>query len=208
MKNRILVLGLLLSTSWVTSVNANLIINGGFENPTTGNRLGGGSDWDYYAAASVPGWEGDNIELWTGRQPTAIEGQRYAELNAHGNNSGAWSIFQTFDTIANQTYDFSFIYSARRGNTEISDEAFNVSVDNLNFNLSNHVAGSWLTSSNRFIADSTSTTLRFTSITPYSGTYGNFLDKIEVTAVVPEPSILALFSLGLAGLGFARRRNS
>ena len=98
MKNRILVLGLLLSTSWVTSVNANLIINGGFENPTTGNRLGGGSDWDYYAAASVPGWEGDNIELWTGRQPTAIEGQRYAELNAHGNNSGAWSIFQTFDT--------------------------------------------------------------------------------------------------------------
>jgi hypothetical protein len=33
-------------------------------------------------------------------------------------------------------------------------------------------------------------------------------DNLTVNGTVPEPSIIALFSLGLAGLGFARRRQS
>jgi hypothetical protein len=33
-------------------------------------------------------------------------------------------------------------------------------------------------------------------------------DNLTINGTVPEPSIIALFSLGLAGLGFARRRQS
>jgi hypothetical protein len=40
------------------------------------------------------------------------------------------------------------------------------------------------------------------------GAYGDYQYRVYATwsAVVPEPSIIALFSLGLFGLGFARRR--
>lgn len=49
------VVGLLLAVS----ANANLIVNGGFEDNTVpvGN-------WGYFPSASVNGWDGDNIEIW------------------------------------------------------------------------------------------------------------------------------------------------
>jgi hypothetical protein len=51
-------------------------------------------------------------------------------------------------------------------------------------------------------------TMRITDITPSSTQGGGFdIDSVSVTAV-PEPSIIALFGLGLVGLGFARRRRS
>ena len=81
------ILGLSLSTS----ANANLLVNGSFEDQTD-NGEGGGTGWSYYAANSVPGWDGSNIELWTGLTPSAFEGSYHAELNAHPQTSGAWSI--------------------------------------------------------------------------------------------------------------------
>jgi len=194
------ILGMLLTTS----ANANLISNGSFEE-ATGTALGGSGGWNYYLASNVPGWNGDNIELWINRTPNAYEGDYHAELNAHGQNSGAWSISQTFSTILGYSYDVFFAYSARSGSTSSSNEVFNVSVDGQSWNISDHVTGSWKTFSQSFTATGNSATLTFTSVVPFSGTLGNFIDDVRVT--VPEPGALALLGLGLLGPGVARKRN-
>lgn len=206
MMNKILQAAVLfpaLSILTSVSANANLIVNGGFE-ATTGSPIGGGSGWNYYESSDVPGWDGDNIELWIGRNPDAYEGEYHAELNAHGKNDGPWTISQTFATTAGQSYDLFFAYSARRGDDQSSNEAFKVAVDGLEESIDDHVKNSWNTFSKSFIADGDFATLSFTSVTPYSRTLGNFLDDVRVT--VPEPGSLALLTLGLVGLSMSRKR--
>lgn len=197
--------------SWTGAVSANLVVNGGFEDKPTGAPIGGGSGWDYYDADSINGWEGDNLELWIGRNPSAYEGNYHAELNAHGQNSDSWSIFQSFDTEVGVKYNLTFAYSARRGDDQSSKEAFRVTAGDLDLAINDHVKNDWFVFDGVFTALSESTTLMFESIFPYSRTAGNFLDDIQVTQVVrtasvPEPSPWVLLSLGLLGLGALRKR--
>lgn len=189
-----LVAGLVLAGS----AQANLIVNGGFEDNAVAN---GG--WNYFPSSSVNGWEGSNVEIWHNLFGIASsEGQQHAELNAHGSNSGNWSIFQNFATVVGQTYDVSFFYRARENNAE----AFNFSVGTLNLLLTDHLVNSWTQFNNSFVATSALTQLRFTSTN--TGTYGNLLDDIQVLAraSVPEASTLMMFMMGMMGLVLARRK--
>ncbi|ARN76063.1 PEP-CTERM sorting domain-containing protein [Oceanicoccus sagamiensis] len=203
------------------SANANLIVNGGFEEAPTGSPIGGGSGWNYYDADDINGWDGDNLELWIGRNPDAYEGDYHAELNAHGQNGENWVISQTFDTVIGQTYDLFFAYSARRGDADSSSEVFEVEVngtiagttDDFSYTIEDHTKNTWIEFSESFVATSTSSTLSFASIVPYSATVGNFLDAVSVTAdttptgqSIPEPGSLALLALGLAGLRLSRKK--
>lgn len=194
------------------SAHANLIINGGFELKPTGSPLGGGSGWNYYNADSIIGWQGDNIELWSGRNPAAYEGQYHAELNAHGANTGNWSISQTFATTAGTNYELVFAYSARRGDKSSSNEAFAVTVDNAAFNISDHVTNDWFIFTGHFVADDDFATLTFSSIFPEFNSVGNFLDDIRVTASptitsVSEPNPFVLFAFAIMTFGLYRRHN-
>jgi hypothetical protein len=177
------------------SANANLIVNGGFED----NSVASGN-WGYFSAADVNGWEGSNVEIWHNLASAAPEGQQHAELNAHPYTGSVFSIFQSFATVVGQAYDVSFFYSARSSH----DEAFSFTVGNLNNLLTDHVVGQWSVYSNSFIANADFTELRFTSTN--SGTYGNLIDGVSVIADVPESSSIILFAIGLLSLSFFRRK--
>lgn len=188
------VAGLLLAIS----AQANLIVNGGFEDNdvATGN-------WAYFPSSNVNGWEGDNLEIWDSLLGVvAPEGTQHAELNAHPFDGTVFSIFQSFNTVIGQTYDVSFYYSARSSNTE----QFSFNVAGLSALLNDHTVGSWSQYTGSFIANSALTTINFTSFD--AGTMGNFLDDVVVTSRVHviESSPLVMLLIGLVGLFYSRRK--
>jgi hypothetical protein len=199
-------LGVLAGLLLAVSANANLIVNGGFEDNTVpvGN-------WSYFSSANVNGWDGDNVEIWNQMGGVvAPEGVQHAELNAHPFDGSIFSIYQNFATVIGQTYDVSFFYSARVD----SNEQFSFSVGSLAALLNDHVTGSWKQYTGSFVAGSLLSTITFT--TTDAGTYGNFLDDVVVTADLDtdphvdlvESNPLVMLLIGLAGLVFIRRRKN
>lgn len=188
--------------------NANLIINGGFEdNSVNDNR------WKWFISSDVNSWNGSNIEIWDSLNGVhAFEGENHAELNAHPHNGSVFTILQTFATNVGSVYELSFAYRARVNN----NEAFRVDVvsglSNVFTNLmDDHVRSSWSVYSNTFTAADTTTTLSFTSVVPATSTVGNFIDAVSVTedtssVQVTTPTSAIMMVLGL-GLLFARRLN-
>lgn len=185
------------------TANANLLTNGGFEDPNFS-----GSTWTWYTSSAVDGWDGSNIELWKSGfgSVTSFEGNQHAELNAHPSSNQPFSIFQNFGTTVGQSYDVSFAYRARVNN----DEEFRFEIDGLiNQLINDHTISGWSVFNSSFVANDTDSTIRFTSVVPLTATLGNFLDDVKVVASptqVAEPATLVLLGLGLAGLGFSRRR--
>lgn len=190
---------------FTSAVNANLIVNGGFEETDVKYKT-----WKWFSSSDVLGWEGSNIEIWDhlgNFKP--YEGEQHAELNAHPSDGGAFSIFQAFSTDIGSVYDLSFAYSARQS----ISEQFRVELisDSSSFfsDVINHTAvRQWALYEEEFTAVSSQTILMFTSVKPYSGTLGNFLDDIIVTSSrtlgtstqVSEPHGILLFSLMLLSL--------
>jgi hypothetical protein len=212
---RQLIISSLFSVLFSASTNANLIVNGGFEeNSSDAVVLNPVIIW--YPSSAMPGWDGSNIELWGSYGIPSKEGSFHAELNATNTgqpaNPGPWSIFQTFATTAGQSYDLTFAYSGSASSTD-PQESFEVSVDGLYSLVADHSVGVWSIYSNSFIADGDSATLMFTSVTPANSYSGNLLNDIIVTASpdpgpvgLPEPGSLALLALGLFGLAAGRRK--
>ncbi|GMM71026.1 hypothetical protein MTsDn5_09780 [Alteromonas gracilis] len=157
------------------------------------------------------------MELWDNFDRfNAFDGSQYAELNAKGND-GRYSIFQSFSTEVGMTYDVSFAYAARRKGESFQLDIFS-DTDSVLFSqvFDDHAIKTWSEFYGDFVAQTTLTTIRFSTIN--TGTYGNFVDDIVVTAAprfsasvsgvsVPEPASLAIL-LPLAAFAVLRRRKN
>jgi hypothetical protein len=190
--------------------HANLITNGSFED----NVVNAGN-WSWFTSSAVNGWNGSNIEIWNNLSGmTAQHGNNLAELNAHGPNSGAFSIFQEFTTVAGELYDFSFYYAARRN----TNESFLVEILSpvstlFSATVDDHKVKQWSSFIASFVATDTSTTIKFTTITPKTGTLGNFIDNVVITASTtsvveasaPSAALLVLFGLSMVWLRKSKR---
>ncbi|MFC3093524.1 PEP-CTERM sorting domain-containing protein [Alteromonas sediminis] len=180
--------------------SANLIINGSFED----NDVQQGK-WKWFYAEDVNGWNGSTIEIWDNfKGIDATEGNQFAELNAHSNGKKQFGIFQTFQTNVGQTYDVSFAYRARQSNKEAFEIGLSDSNDVSFFNqiMDDHIVGEWSFFKGSFVSTTSTTSLWFSTVNPYSGTVGNFIDNISVTSVnnVPAPTVWFLIVSALTGL--------
>jgi len=192
---------------------ANLLVNGSFEQPGTSC---------FSATTTLPGWNvvSGNIDIDTGTSRcsgiSAADGNFFIDLLG---SSYPGTIEQSFETTAGSAYMVSFWFGGnpqwqylpyandgpiKSMNALIDgDIAATYSIDTAG--MSAYDAG-WLLYSFEFVASSATTTLGFQSLNT-GGVFGSFLDGVTVEQVqVPEPSTLALFGLGLLGLGIARRR--
>lgn len=104
----------------VPSVHAELIVNGGFEDPAISGT------WAIFD--SIPGWQlasGPSIEVQNGvGNWSAFEGNQWIELDSDQNGPGnghipgelgSSAIYQDVETIIGQTYLLTFAFSARPG---------------------------------------------------------------------------------------------
>jgi len=206
----------ILGVAFTASASANLIVNGDFEADIIGSPLQSwGSNIHLYDGADIDGWNngstpggGDNVELWM----VTEDGNTFAELNSHDNTAGQadtghwWNLSQHFNAVVGQEYRFTFDYKARQS----LDELFKVRIDGANsadfFKVfDDHTTDGWSSFDGTFVATK-ELNLRLNFYSAYSdGSVGNFIDNVSIAAV-PEPGSLALLGLGLAGLGFSRRK--
>jgi len=192
---------------------ANLLINGSFEQPGTGC---------FSATTMLPGWDviSGNIDVDTNTSRcsgiTAADGDYFIDLLG---TSYPATIEQSFQTTAGSSYLVSFWFG---GNSQWQYLGYpnDGPIKAMNAILGGDVFGTysidtsgqiatdagWNYYSFEFVANSATTTLGFQSLNS-GGVFGSLLDGVAVEQVeVPEPSTLALFSLGLLFLGLRRPR--
>jgi hypothetical protein len=208
-----------LSLGLSTSVSANLITNGSFEDP--GLNPG---QWTVFNP-EIPGWtvqNGAGIEIQNNTVITAFDGDQYVELDSHPNDVSSTSNSSMFqlvdDLVAGQSYELSFAYAPRVSSTFdiVSGPTMNTNGINVYFGsqlelfnvdgVFTDTQSGWTIYSTIVEANAEEMYLMFEA-DGTSDTYGGFIDNVSLTSV-PEPSILALFGLGLAGLGFASRKKN
>lgn len=210
------------------AAHANLILNGSFEsasvNPTTYQTLPAGSTAMAHWVVGAP-----NIDYINKGEWNASDGNRSVDLD--GGIGSAGSVSQSFATLAGADYRVKFDLSGNPGALPmVKTVRVSAGADSANFNYTigtNHLNNSgalpWVLAYEAqtfdFTATGAQTTLTFASLTNQSGArsgWGPVIDNVDVELVedlppppaIPEPSSVVLMALGLAAIGFVRRRKS
>lgn len=184
---------------------AELIVNGGFEQPVVGH---GSYTTIPTGSLDLTGWtvvSGSVDAVSTGFFP-AFEGNQCLDLD--GSTAGA--IEQAFTTSVGSSYTLTFMYANNAiGGTDPASAEISLS-GQISSDLLNQVithSGStrgnmnYLAFSFSFIANSGTTTVRFTSLDPSGSLGGIVLDAVSVASnAVPEPSTFLLLGIGILGL--------
>ncbi len=168
--------------------NANLIVNGSFEDPGIAPGISAGfvGGWEILHDP-IPGWtpvDGngfgilDNVIASSGAVWQAYEGDQFAELDADANGG----ITQTITTVPQASYYLYFAYSPRPGGASATN-AIRILLDGINIDnvAADGIAASpsWTLYRYSFIATGTATTVGFTAAGDSDGV-GGFLDHVMV----------------------------
>lgn len=179
--------------------DANLIVNGSFENPAQ-------SSWGLY----------DDINGWTSGGGNPIEiglGEIYGVSGFHGSNvleldsTGNATVSQDVTITQAGTYQLSFLAALRAG-VDASSQGFRLAFGNLLAFIAPPPASTVMTpyvfSIN--VAAPGTYTLSFTG-TGTSDSYGTVIDNVQMNRnAVPDGGVTAtLLGLALAGVGVFRR---
>ncbi len=201
---KLLIAAVVLAAS--TSANANLIVNGSFENPTQANGT-------YTQVASIPGWVAiagalgstgaPLIEIRNNVAGVASDGFNYVELDST-NNSG---MKQTIATTAGTYYDLVFDYAPRVGQAADTNniQAFWGNTQLVDITGIGNTSNNWVTQTFRVLGTGGNVDLKFFAAGK-SDSYGGNIDNVRLNAV-PVPAAAWLFTSALGLFGFARRRS-
>jgi hypothetical protein len=170
----------------------NLLINGGFEQPSVVDT---GLHYEHRSGTELTGWTSFSTYQGTVQFDSAYapvsEGSQAVQLEISGD-----SISQSFATIAGQSYVLSFDLSS---NSASSESTLGLAVASLIETFGGPPRGSYAHNTRQFTAASSTTTLVFTN----AATVLTFphLDNVAVIAV-PEPAAAGLLIAGLVFLGW------
>jgi len=191
------------------TVPPNLILNNSFEDARDSYDYSDG----FFTYLNAPGWSVDGNVLFSGGEGRS-DGDIAAVFNKYNSPDGN-SIFQSFSTTVGQRYQVRYDYGAFG---DPNTQTLNASVTGNSLLGSNSV--SVLATGNgpganpgvvfhaysfEFIADSTTTTLKFDDKGSSSFSEDGILDNVSVQAA-PEASTVVLFALTIAGCVVLLRR--
>lgn len=184
----------------------NMLTDGGFESPNIGSGAytypsGVLNAWTYNGAALVNA-EGSNA-WYGGSAPAGQEGLQFAALQGTG------SLSQSF-TASATTLLLSWLNAGRPyfGGYD-GDQSYQVLLDGVAIGSFSTTSGQSFTAQNLTIGNLTtgsSHTLTYQGLVSRDETA--FIDKVSLTAAVPEPATWAMMIGGFGMLGFAARRRT
>ncbi len=203
MKNRVATILLLSNFIWPAMVYAQLV-NGSFEEPTLTSNL------NFTSSFSFTGWSGFStgsgvncagITVGTDFGLAPLDGNQAFSFNGNNPPAGTY-IEQTFSTIPEESYTISFGIGRNSGFSDetlaLNAQVFDATGEELvSLYAQPPSSVSWATETFSFVADSTTSRLRFTDASSSNPNTDLFIDAVSV---VPEPNTNAL--LIVAGLSF------